>query len=75
MGNTISYITKENERWDTIAFEAYGSADMMNVIIAANPDVPVDEKLPAGIELQIPVIAETAVTPDASLLPPWKRNL
>lgn len=72
---TIAYKTIEGIRWDTIAFLAYGSADKMNVIIAANPEVPITEKLPSGIVLQIPVLEETAIKTDSELLPPWKRNL
>jgi len=75
MAETLTYITKENVRWDTIAFEAYGDASRMNEIIAANVNVDISEKLPGGIELQIPVIETTASAPAEMLVPPWKRNL
>ena len=72
---TLTYITKEGVRWDRIAFEAYGDANLMNTIIAANLDVDITEKLPGGITLQIPVLETTATIPAENLLPPWKRNL
>jgi len=75
MPEHIIYITKENVRWDTIAFQSYGDANRMNEIIAANLHVDFVEKLPGGIELQIPVLETTASAPAESLLPPWKRNL
>lgn len=75
MAETLTYITKENVRWDTISFEAYGDASLMNKIIAANLDVDITEKLPGGIELQIPVIQTTALPASAENLPPWKRDL
>lgn len=75
MSETLNYITKENIRWDTVAFQAYGNAALMNTIIAANPGVDISEKLPGGIHLSIPVIENTAATPPDSLLPPWKRGI
>jgi len=75
MAEELTYITKENIRWDSIAQLAYGDASLMNTIIAANPDVDITEKLPGGIELRIPVIETTALPPTEENLPPWKRNL
>jgi len=75
MAETLEYITKENVRWDTIAFQAYGDASRMNEIIAANTDVDITEKLPGGITLQIPVIETTALPATPENLPPWKRDL
>lgn len=72
---TLTYITKENVRWDQVAFQAYGDASLMNTIIAANLGVDFAEKLPGGIELQIPVLETTATVPAENLLPPWKRSL
>ena len=75
MSENLTYITKENIRWDIISFQAYGDATRMNTIIEANPGVDITEKLPGGIELQIPVIETTASAPADSLLPPWKRDI
>ena len=70
MSNT-RYITKQGDRWDLIAYKAYGDATMIDILIMANPGIPVDPILPEGITLNIPVVDEPEV--DKSLLPPWKR--
>lgn len=75
MDDFFIYKTKEGVRWDTIAQIYYGNASLMNTIIAANPDVPITEKLPGGIELKIPVLENVQTITDESSLPPWKRNL
>lgn len=70
MSNT-RYITKQGDRWDLIAYKAYGDATMIDIIIAANSGVSVDPVLKEGITLNIPIVDEPDV--DKSLLPPWKR--
>lgn len=72
MANT-EYITLEGERWDTVAYKAYGDPTAIEDIIDANPDVAITARLEAGIRLQIPVKDTLAVEVDTTLLPPWKR--
>lgn len=67
------YITKEGDRWDTIAFSAYGDAANVSGIIESNPTVPITAVLSSGIRLLIPIIEDADVIIDAELLPPWKR--
>lgn len=71
MANT-SYIAIEGERWDTIAFKAYGNALQFNEIIDANPSISIVDVFEGGEKLIIPII-EVSATTDKSLLPPWKR--
>lgn len=73
MSEVTQYITKEGERWDHIAYKAYGRASLIQPIIEANPAVPITPRLAAGTVLVIPVIPETDVKTDAELLPPWKQ--
>lgn len=73
MANVTEYITNEGERWDGIAYKAYGDPTAVEDIINANPDVAVTATLEAGIRLQIPIKETLAVETDTSLLPPWKR--
>lgn len=66
-----TYKTSQGERWDTVAFKAYGNPYLVDIIAEANPDVAITEVLPAGITLKIPVRERDTI--DTSLLPPWKR--
>jgi len=68
------YITKQGDRWDSIALAAYGDSSKINEIVSANFGCPTYPVLPAGIRLQIPII-ETSGEEETNkdLLPPWKR--
>lgn len=68
--NTI-YKTSQGDRWDTVAYKAYGDPFMVTPIIQANPNVSISDVLPAGITLIVPIRQRPTI--DKSLLPPWKR--
>jgi phage tail protein X len=64
------YITKDGDRWDTIAYEYYGDATLYESIISANPDIPITPVLKSGLKITVLVIdIQTSTTED---LPPWK---
>ena len=65
------YITTEGDRWDLIAWRAFGDPHGYEPIIRANPAVGPVPVLPGGVRLLIPA-TETAA-PVADALPPWKR--
>lgn len=67
------YIASEGERWDNVAWAAYGDVSLMNELIAANPEVPSFEVLAGGTVLKIPVIV-TPVSTTQDKLPPWKQQ-
>lgn len=67
------YTTIEGERWDNVAWKAYGNAAKVNEIIASNPDVQITDRIPAGTVLNIPIVEEEEVLTDLELLPPWKQ--
>jgi phage tail protein X len=71
------YITFEGDRWDTVAFKAYGSCtnDEIDRIKTANPYVTVKDVFASGVVLDIPIQeeSESADSIEASL-PPWKRS-
>lgn len=82
MSNTI-YITKTGDRWDTVAYKAYGSVgrltladgterDAISIIAEANPSVALTGILPEGQALNVPII-ETPNVVDIQNVPPWKR--
>jgi nucleoid-associated protein YgaU len=65
------YTVKSPERWDSVAFKAYGDPFKVSVLAEANPRVALDTELPAGTILNIPVLPDPEV--NRNLLPPWKR--
>jgi len=71
MSEYYTYITKDNDRWDLIAYQYYGDATKYEPIISANPNVSITPTLTAGIKLKIPVI-ETDSTIKFTL-PPWRK--
>jgi hypothetical protein len=71
MADYTTYTTIEGDRWDTVAWKAYGDANRYTEIAEANRAVPLTDILPAGLTLRIPVLVEAEL--DTNLLPPWKR--
>ena len=66
-----TYTTKPGDRWDLIAFSAYGDANKVLDIITANPRVPILAVIPENTVLNIPIKDNQQIK--AELLPPWKR--
>lgn len=77
------YLTQQNDRWDLIAYKAYGTignilldngtqANAMSYIINSNPDIGATDILEPGILLQIPIIASVVLPTDPTRTPPWK---
>lgn len=69
MNTTI--ITTQGDRWELIAYRAYGDITRMGDIIRANPRLPLYTVFPPGITVNIPVISKPAI--DKSKLPVWRR--
>lgn len=70
--SNASYITTKGDRWDSIAYKAYGDASDFNIIQDANPNVSITDVFEGGVKLIIPIQEET-VNSNLDLLPPWKR--
>lgn len=79
------YITRAGDRWDLMAFKAYGTVNdivmgdgtkvnAMSAIANANPGIALEDVLAEGLVLQIPIVPIAGVNTDKSLLPPWKSN-
>jgi phage tail protein X len=66
----IEHVTYAGERWDLLAFKYYGDPTNYEVIIMANPLVPIEPVFEAGIVITIPIIAKQNIM--NSNLPPWK---
>lgn len=71
MTEYYSYITKDNDRWDLIAYKFYNDATRYEPIINANPDVNIYPILKSGLKLKIPVLDESETIKFE--LPPWKK--
>ncbi len=71
MTEYYSYVTKDNDRWDLIAYKFYSDATKYEPIIKANPHVPITPTLPSGLKLRIPVMSESITIKFE--LPPWKE--
>lgn len=70
MSYTI-YQTKTDERWDQIAYKAYGDSTKVSDIISANPSVAITDIVPQGTRLYIPIIEQSQSFTE--VLPPWKQ--
>ena len=67
----LPYTTQDGDRWDLISWDMYGTPFLFELIIKANPYVPITPTLPGGITLRIPLREPETVQPTS--LPPWKR--
>ena len=67
-----TYITKDGDRWDLIAYDFYGDPLAYEAIIVANPHAPIAAVLEGGLTLSVPLIESDNTVADADL-PPWKR--
>jgi phage tail protein X len=69
----LQYTTTEGDRFDTIAYDAYGDPYGYERIVAANPDYTGLVALPGGVRLIVPIVEKPQVSL-LSNLPPWKRS-
>ncbi len=72
MSKYLQHTVKDGERWDLLAYQYYGDATKMDLIIGANPDVGITEELQAGSVILIPLIETKPSSNDD--LPPWMRD-
>ena len=64
---------RDGERWDELAMRAYGKAGMMGVLITANRDMGMTERLVGGTVIKVPLVAMSDVVPVNVSVPPWER--
>ncbi|WP_028844714.1 tail protein X [Thermodesulfovibrio thiophilus] len=67
----MKYITKDNDRWDLIAYQFYGNPYLYEPIMLENPDKISYFAFPAGVMLEIPAIW---VDETIEVSPPWQRD-
>ena len=68
----ITHISADGDRWDLLAWNYYGDATLFASIVMANPRIPIEPVLTAGLKVIVPVLEKAVATP--ANLPPWKRN-
>jgi hypothetical protein len=66
----IQHITRQDERWDLLAWNYYGDPTLYGPIIQANPNVPIYGAFDAGIILQIPILQKASDVSNDT--PPWE---
>lgn len=71
MTEFYSYITKDKDRWDLIAYKFYNDPNKYEEIIKANPEIKLEPILEAGLKIKIPVIEESENI--QFKFPPWKK--
>jgi len=71
--DVMEYLVKDGDRWDSIAFKAYGDATQVSGIIEANKAVIISAVLVAGTKILIPILEDGDIIIDSESLPPWKR--
>ncbi len=64
-----TYTTKQGDMWDQIAYQQMGSCDHTKTLMWANRAYLDYYTFPAGVELTIPDVPETA----SATAPPWKQ--
>lgn len=67
----IKHITSNTERWDLLAWTYYGDPTLFAPIVMANPTIPIEPVLGAGLSIMIPVMEKAPTSPQN--LPPWKQ--
>ncbi len=65
-----TYVTKQGDMWDAIAFEQCGSTSCTDKLMRLNMRYCSLFVFPAGIELSLP---EVTAADQKSELPPWKQ--
>jgi len=73
MANFVEYVAKQGDRWDTIAFKAYGDTTLINGLIEANPTIVISPILEIGTRVIVPVLEQGEIQINSELLPPWKQ--
>jgi phage tail protein X len=67
----ITHISSDGDRWDLLSWNYYGDATLFGPIVMANPSIPIEPVLPAGLIISIPLMEKVDTV--ATGLPPWKR--
>lgn len=64
------YVTRQNESWDSISQDFYGTPHRMAELVQANPQYMDLLTFDYGVRLRIPLLEDRG----SDSLPPWKRG-
>ncbi len=67
----ITHVSADGDRWDLLAWSYYGDPMLFAPIVMANPSIPIEPVLTAGLKVIVPVLQKALIV--AADLPPWKR--
>ena len=65
-----TYLTKQGDEWDQIAFQQLGSEHLVDQLIALNPSHQTTIVFAAGIRLILPKVE---ISPQTFSPAPWRR--
>jgi phage tail protein X len=74
MGTFITHITREGDRWDTLAWRYYGDATLYGPIIQTNPQIQIEAVFEAGLRIGVPLLTVNPAVQDSADLPPWDQT-
>ena len=74
MSTYLEIVTRDGDRWDSLAWRYYGDPYRYEPLIAANPHAPIVPILPSGLRLAVPVLTAPTTPTAPADLPPWKRG-
>ncbi|WP_274528331.1 tail protein X [Paenibacillus piscarius] len=66
----ITYNTLQGDTWDGVAFKLYGNAQLMTLLINANPIHASTVVFSGNLVLNVPDMPAEA----SNTLPPWRRG-
>ncbi len=64
-----SYVARQGDTWDMIAFKVYGDEFLASTLIVANRYLQGTVIFEGGEVVRVPVLSENDLTPN---LPPWR---
>jgi len=68
------YTVQDGDTWYNIAYKAYGDATRIKDLIEANQGLTITATLPAGLQINVPILETPSKDVQNELLPPWKRQ-
>lgn len=71
--NSVNYKTKQGDRWDLLSFRFYGSVKSMNILIDANPTIPMSGVIDINTNLIVPILDDSSDSILTVNVPPWKK--